>query len=213
MFTPDDRIVYLSNTANGWDLFVTDTSGANVRQVSYDGQFRSTPTVCEKGASIYYSSDQEGTEHIWRTDLQSGASRRVTSGSGELSPKCASSDWVYYIEQVPGEGTHVFKMLPDGKNATRLSDRISISPPFVSLDGRWIAFAGPDKQGAIVATTISAEDGSVHAVVDVGNTRWIRMYGPARGCPTAAELRSLTFVPGYPICGRLQSSKKLQMSS
>ncbi|MGB6475190.1 MAG: protein kinase [Candidatus Sulfotelmatobacter sp.] len=170
VFTPDDRIVYLSNTPNGWDLFVTDTSGANVRQVSYDGQFRSTPTVCEKGASIYYSSDQEGTEHIWRTDLQSGASRRVTSGSGELSPKCASSDWVYYIEQVPGEGTHVFKMLPDGKNATRLSDRISISPPFVSLDGRWIAFAGPDKQGAIVATTISAEDGSVHAVVDVGDT-------------------------------------------
>jgi eukaryotic-like serine/threonine-protein kinase len=170
-FAPDDRIVYLSNTPNGWDLFVTDNNGANVRQVSYDGQFRSTPTVCEKGASIYYSSDQDGTEHIWRTDLQSGASRRVTSGSGELSPKCAaSSDWVYYMGQVPGEGTHNFKMLPNGENATRLSDRLSISPPFLSLDGRWIAFAGPDKQGAIVATTISAEDGSVHAVVDVGNT-------------------------------------------
>ena len=27
-FTPDDRIVYLSNTPNGWDLFVTDTTGA-----------------------------------------------------------------------------------------------------------------------------------------------------------------------------------------
>jgi Tol biopolymer transport system component len=38
------------------------------------------------------------------------------------------------------------------------------------LDGRWIAFAGPNKQGAIVATTISAEDGSVHAVLDVSNT-------------------------------------------
>jgi serine/threonine protein kinase/Tol biopolymer transport system component len=170
-FTPDDRIVYLSNTPNGWDLFVTDMSGADVRQVSYDGDFRSTPTVCEKGASIFFDSDQDGTEHIWRTDLRSGASRRVTSGSGELTPKCAaSSDWVYYIGQVPGKGTYVFKMLPNGGSATRLSDRISISPPFLSLDGRWITFAGPDKQGAIVATTISTEDGSVHAVDDVGNT-------------------------------------------
>jgi eukaryotic-like serine/threonine-protein kinase len=170
-FTPDDRIVYLSNTPNGWDLFVTDISGADVRQVSYDGEFRSTPTVCEKGASIFFDSDQDGTEHIWRTDLRSGASRRVTSGSGELSPKCGpSSDWVYYIGQVPGEGTHVFKMLPNGESATRLSDRISISPPFLSLDGRWITFAGPDKQSAIVATTISTEDGSVHAVDNVGNT-------------------------------------------
>jgi serine/threonine protein kinase/Tol biopolymer transport system component len=170
-FTPDDRIVYLSNTPNGWDLFVTDMSGADVRQVSYDGEFRSTPTVSEKGASIFFDSDQDGTEHIWRTDLRSGASRRVTGGSGELSPKCAaSSDWVYYIAQVPGEGTHVFKMLPNGESATRLSDRISISPPFLSLDGRWITFAGPDKQGAIVATTISTEDGSVHAVDNVGNT-------------------------------------------
>jgi Tol biopolymer transport system component len=95
----------------------------------------------------------------------------VTGGTGELSPKCvASSDWVYYIAQVPGQGTYVFKMLPNGENATRLSDRISISPPFLSLDGRWITFAGPDTQGAIVATTISTEDGSVHAVDDVGNT-------------------------------------------
>jgi serine/threonine protein kinase len=170
-FTPDDRIVYLSNTPSGWDLFVTDTSGANVRQVSYDGEFRSTPALCEKGASIFFDSDQDGTEHIWRTDVQSGSSRRVTSGPGELNPKCAaSSGWVYYIGQVPGEGTYVFKMLPNGENATRLSDRISISPPFLSLDGRWITFAGPDKQGSIVATTISAEDGSVHAVDDVGNT-------------------------------------------
>jgi eukaryotic-like serine/threonine-protein kinase len=170
-FTPDDRIVYLSNTSKGWDLFFMETSGENVRQISYDGQFRSTPTICENGAGIFFDSDQDGTEHIWRTDLQSGSSRRVTSGPGELTPKCAaSSDWVYYIGQVPSEGTYVFKMLPDGKNATRLSDRISISPPFLSLDGRWITFAGPDKQGAIVATTISTEDGSVHAVQDVGNT-------------------------------------------
>jgi serine/threonine protein kinase/Tol biopolymer transport system component len=170
-FAPDNRIVYLSDTSNGWDLFVTDTGGANVRQVSYDGEFRSTPTVCEKGTSIFFDSDQDGTEHIWRTDLKSGSSRRVTSGPGELTPKCsASSDWVYYIAQVPGQGTYVFKMLPNGENATRLSDRISISPPFLSLDGRWITFAGPDKQGAIVATTISTEDGSVHAVDDVGNT-------------------------------------------
>ena len=79
-------------------------------------------------------------------------------------------DWVYYMGQVPDEGTYIFKMLPNGENATRLSDRISISPPFLSLDGRWIVFAGPDKKGAIVATTISAEDGSVHAVDIVGNT-------------------------------------------
>jgi eukaryotic-like serine/threonine-protein kinase len=171
VFTPDNRIVYLSNTSNGWDLFVTDTSGANVRQVSYDGEFRSTPTVCDKGTSIFFDSDQDGTEHIWRTDLGSGASRRVTSGTGELSPKCAaSSDWVYYIAQVPGQGTYVFKMLPNGDNATRLSDRISISPPFLSLDGRWISFAGPDTQGGIVATTISTRDGSVHAVDDVRST-------------------------------------------
>ncbi len=170
-FTPDDRIVYLSNTPAGWDLFLTDTTGAHVRQITYDGQYRDTPTVCEKGASIFYSSDVDGTEHIWRTDLQSGVAKKVTNGPGEIGPKCAaSSDWIYYTGQVPGEGTYVFKMRPNGENATRLSDRLSISPPFLSLDGRWVAFAGPDKKGVIVVTTISTEDGSVKAVGDVGNT-------------------------------------------
>ena len=170
-FTPDDHIVYLSNTAAGWDLFVTDTAGANPRQVSYDGQYLSTPAVCENGASVFYDSDADGTEHIWRTDLKTGSSKKITNGLGEVAPKCsASSDWVFYTGQVPGEGTHVYKMRPTGENATRLSDRISISPPYVSLDGRWISFAGPDKRGTIVAATISAEDGSVKAVTDIGDT-------------------------------------------
>jgi eukaryotic-like serine/threonine-protein kinase len=170
-FTPDDRIVYLSNTTNGWDFFVTDINGAQARQISYDGKYHEAPTVCEKGASIYYSSDQDGTEHIWKMNFQSGASQRVTSGPGEIAPKCAaSSDWVYYMGQVPGQGTYIFKMLPSGGSVRRLNDRITVSPPFVSLDGRWITFAGPDQKGATVGITVSADDGSVKAVHDVSAT-------------------------------------------
>jgi serine/threonine protein kinase/Tol biopolymer transport system component len=159
-FTPDDHVVYLSNTPAGWDLFLTDITGTNVRQITYDGQFRDTPTVCENVASILYSSDADGTEHIWRTDVRSGASRKVTNGPGEFSPKCsASADWVYYMGQIPNQGAYLYKMLPSGEKATKLSDRPSISPPFLSLDGRWITFAGPNEKGAIVANTISTTDG------------------------------------------------------
>jgi eukaryotic-like serine/threonine-protein kinase len=170
-FTPDNRIVYLSSTTNGWDFFVTDTNGAQARQISYDGYYREAPTVCEKGASIYYSSDQDGTEHIWKTNFQSAASERVTSGPGEIGPKCtASSDWVYYMGQVPGQGTYLFKMPPNGKSVTRVSDRLTVSPPFLSLDGRWITFAGPDQKGAVEAIVVSADDGSLKAVHHVGDT-------------------------------------------
>jgi hypothetical protein len=86
---------------------------------------------------------------------------------------------------------------PDGKSAGVYLVDAATGQGMAALGPRWRLINDfqwlPDSSGLLLA----AQD----------------QTGSTRGCPTAAELRSLTFVLGYPICGRLQSSKKLQMSS
>jgi len=44
-FTPDNRIVYVADHAENWDLFIADLDGSNFRQLSVDGRYHNSPTV------------------------------------------------------------------------------------------------------------------------------------------------------------------------
>ena len=165
-FTPDNRIVYTGNHSQNWDLFLSDVNGNNTRQLTFDQHFHGPPAVCDHGRSIVYHTDFDGTNHLWKLDLQTGASSRLTNGAGELVPSCGiGGDWVFYWGQVAGETSYIFKVPVSGGSPTRVSDVVALSPGFASQDGRHVAFAAPGKNGTLEVSVVSAETGTPEAKV------------------------------------------------
>jgi serine/threonine protein kinase len=159
-FTADNRVVFTGNHSGNWDLFIADADGANSRQLTFDGRVHELPTVCEGGRSVLYTSDSDGVFHIWRLDLRTSAFTRLTNGPGEMFPRCApGSDWVFYWGQAAGGASFIFKMKPSGEGSVRLSEQSTISPPYVSLDGKHLVFVTLAK-GAPVPLIVSTETGA-----------------------------------------------------
>jgi serine/threonine protein kinase/Tol biopolymer transport system component len=169
-FTPDNRIVFTGNHSGNWDLFIADVNGANSRQLTFGERNHEVPAVCEGGRTVFYASDSDGVFHIWRLDLQTGASTKLTSGPGEMFPRCVrGSDWVFYWGQTAEGASYIFKMKPSGEGSVRLSDRSTISPAYVSLDGKHLIFVTITKGGPqplVVSTETGASEGKEIKTID-----------------------------------------------
>ncbi len=166
VFSRDNRIVYTGNHSENWDLFMADADGSHARQLSFDQHFHGIPAVCDHGRSIVYTSDPEGTNHLWKLDPQTRSSTKLTDGAGELTPSCAGDgEWIFYWGQVAGGTSYVFKMPVSGGTPVQVSDRIALSPGFVSLDGHHLAFVAPRKDGSIEIALVSAEKATPESAV------------------------------------------------
>jgi len=154
-WTTDNRIVYVTNNADNWDLFIANSDGGNARQLTFDGRFHEWPTLCDHGRAIVVGSDWGGGFHLWKLDLQGGVSIQLTNGGGEQQPECdAAGEWVMYLGQVPGGSTYIFKIPISGGTPVQVSDRLATMGPMVSADGQNVAFQSPGKNGRIVAVNI-----------------------------------------------------------
>ena len=189
-FTPDGRIVYAANHSENWDLFVVDADGANNRQLTFDNRFHGSPTVCDAGRSVVYSSNSSRGDHLWKVDLQSGSATNLTNGSGESIPQCsATGDQIFYWGQVAGGASYIFKIPSSGGTPIRVSDRIALSPPFLSLDAHHVGFATPRKD-AVVLAIASTESGAIESEKHVPATFDLN----ARSIDWISDNRSTAFV-------------------
>jgi hypothetical protein len=75
-------------TTQGADLFVADADGGNVRQLTFDGHDHGLPAVCDSGRAVVSSTNFDGIDHLWKLDLQSGASTKLTNGLRENNTPC-----------------------------------------------------------------------------------------------------------------------------
>jgi serine/threonine protein kinase len=170
---PDNRIVYTGNHAENWDLFITDMDGQNMRQLSFDGRYHNSPTACQDGKSIVYSSDSLGVEHLWKLDLKTGSSSQFTNGAGESDPSCApAGDTIYYIGRVSGKAAAVSKISVAGGTPVQLSEQPSVHDPCVSPDGKHVLFGASKKDRAGVYVTLSTATGKVESEYPLPSTIW-----------------------------------------
>jgi len=161
-FTPDNRIVYSADHSENWDLFIADADGGNVRQLSFDGQYHESPTVCESGQSVVYDSDSAGVSHLWKLDLKNGSSVQITNGLGETYAQCGlKSNLVYYLGQTREGQLKIFKAPVTGGEPAQVSEGVSLSPPQVSFDEKHVLFAHPRKDGKVVGWIVSSTTGEV----------------------------------------------------
>jgi serine/threonine protein kinase/Tol biopolymer transport system component len=167
---PDNRIVYTGDHAETWDLFIADMDGQNTRQLSFDRHFHDSPTACENGQSIVYSTDSLGVPHLWKLDLKTGSAAQLTSGAGESDPACApAGNTVYYVGRTPGGQDTIFKVPTAGGTPVQLWETPS-GAPCVSPNGQHLLFVSARKDGTLVYITMSTATGKVESEYPVSST-------------------------------------------
>jgi eukaryotic-like serine/threonine-protein kinase len=170
-FTPDDKIVYLGNHSENWNIFEVASDGSNERQLTFDKHSHGWPVVCNQGRAIVYGSEVSGVTNVWKLNMQSGESSKLTNGSSELVASCGeNNDWVFYWEQIDRGTSLVYKIPVGGGTPVQVSDRVALSPPFVSLDGRHVLFATPTKDGSVVVAVLATDTGKLENEIIVPDT-------------------------------------------
>jgi eukaryotic-like serine/threonine-protein kinase len=170
-FLPDDQLVYVGNHSQNWDLFSSNVDGSNTRQLTFDGAYHAAPAVCDHGRSIVYYSDTGGSS-LWKLDAQTGNVTQIpNTTAAALTVTCAAeTDTIFFWGQQADGSSYVFKVPFLGGTPVRFSDRVAISPPFLSLDGKHLLFATPMKDGSVGGAIFSADSGKLENEIAVPPT-------------------------------------------
>jgi Tol biopolymer transport system component len=160
-WAPPNRVVYSADHIDNWDLFIVDADGTHGRQLTFDKQYHGRPTVCDEGRSVIYQADNGGATHLWRLDLQSGASAQLTNSLGESLPACAGKgQQIFFLGLLEGNATRAFKVPITGGTPSQISTQHIATGPVPSPDQRHIKFSAFAKDGTATIRIVSMDTGA-----------------------------------------------------
>jgi Tol biopolymer transport system component len=179
-WTPDGRIVFISNESGASDVWLMDPDGKNRKQLTTGGGLNTTPVPSADGRFIVFASLQNGVRNIWRMNSDGSSPVRLTNGLADGLPTISpDSKWVVYNSLAQTKAT-LLKISIEGGTPQQLSDHVAFSATF-SPDGRSIAFLFPESpdpfappnriglmsfpDGAVVKTFTIPTSGTVFPVV------------------------------------------------
>jgi Tol biopolymer transport system component len=178
-WTPDGKLVYVSRSANGCDLWMANADGTEPRQLTLNSGSTDNPTVSADGRFIVFDSDHTGAYHLWRMSADGSNQIQLTNayaeGGGVIS---RDGRWVYY--NTYGD-FRLWKVALEGGEPVKLTDQ-SAQYPSVSPDGQLIAyyqFSNESHKGSITVGRI--EDMKKVAQISMAPGSWIstRLYWDA----------------------------------
>jgi Tol biopolymer transport system component len=142
-WTPDGRIVFISNESGTSDVWLMDPDGKNRKQLTTGSGLNTSPVASADGHFIVFASLQNGVRNIWRMNSDGGNPIRLTNGLADGLPTISpDSKWVVYNSLAQTKAT-LWKISIEGGAPQQLSDHVAFSPTF-SPDGRSIAFLFPE---------------------------------------------------------------------
>src|ERR1041385_3426658 len=142
-WTPDGRVVYVSNESGGADIWLTDPDGNNRKQLTANKAVNVSPVVTADGRYIVFVLWQEGKKNIWRMNLDGSNPVRLTSGLYDSFPSLSpDSRWVVFTA-LDGARPVLWRVSIDGGTPVKVTDEVATASA-VSPDGRYIAFTYPE---------------------------------------------------------------------
>jgi len=133
-FTPDGKIVFVSQNGGSRDLWMMDADGGNQKQLTDDEPANRFPSLTPDGRYIVFDSLGRGGV-IWRMDSDGGNIKRLAD-RGSTPHRSSDGKWVTY--QQGQSAPSVWKVSIDGGQPVRITDKLTIRPAF-SPDGKQIA--------------------------------------------------------------------------
>lgn len=86
-WTPDDRILYVSEQSGKKDIWIMDKDGSNHHPLTFDKSSNEYPSISNDGKSIAFVSSQTGVPHVWMMNTDGTNLRQLTNKSGEAFPQ------------------------------------------------------------------------------------------------------------------------------
>jgi Tol biopolymer transport system component/DNA-binding winged helix-turn-helix (wHTH) protein len=137
---PDGRVVYSSRASGGSDIWVSESDGSNVRQLTTGAQVDRGVAVSRDGKQIAFGANRAGAYNVWRVGADGSAPVQLTFGNGDLKPAFSPDGrWVIFQRGAGLVAPTVWKVSVDGGEATQLT-LTRAQRPQVSPDGKLIAY-------------------------------------------------------------------------
>jgi serine/threonine protein kinase len=142
-WTPDGRLIFVSNEGGNADIWLSDADGSNRKQLTSNQQQNLCPVVSPDGRYVVFASNRNGRTHVWRMDIDGSNAKQLTNGVEDSFPAVSpDNNWVVYSSLGATKETS-WKVPIDGGNAVELSSRVATSP-IISPDGKFIAYLYPE---------------------------------------------------------------------
>ena len=139
-WTPDDRILFMSNEGGITDIWIADPNGGNRKQLTTMGA--TSPVATSDGRYIVFISGRDGKWAVWRMNVDGSNPVRLTQGPFDVYPSVTpDGKWVVYINN-DGPQPTMWKVSIDGGTPVKLSDHTARSA-VVSPDGKLLAYSYP----------------------------------------------------------------------
>ena len=172
-WTRDGKIVYTSSTTGDQDLWVMNSDGTDVKQLTRNARRSSGAIVSPDGRYIVFASTRTGQRRIWRIDIDGSNPLQLTAGKDDQFPFCTpDGKSVVYLSTDTGAYL-LWKVSIDGGTPTQLTDYLT-QRPTVSPDGKMIAIVIVDEQSQpkrFRGAVISIEGGKPLQTFDVPQIR------------------------------------------
>ncbi|HEX6279220.1 MAG TPA: winged helix-turn-helix domain-containing protein [Pyrinomonadaceae bacterium] len=137
-WTPDGRLVFVSQESGNDDIWIMNSDGSERRRLTSDPNIDANPTVSSDGKYLFFVSLRSGVPHIYRMELGGGDATQITNGLSEWGPMASPTGSIIVYQTTDNRG--LWKMAIDGSGQTRLNDAYSYLPAF-SADGERLIFS------------------------------------------------------------------------
>jgi eukaryotic-like serine/threonine-protein kinase len=143
-WTPDGRIVYVSDQTGEAEVWIMDADGGNAKPLTNDKIFKTTPVVSPDGRFIVYTSNSSGGQLI-RIDANGGNPQILVTGIGADNPDIsADGKWIIYSAWIEGM-SRILRIPIEGGLSQTLTEYPAIEPRY-SRDGtRFACFVANEK--------------------------------------------------------------------
>ena len=189
VWSPDGRqILFSSDRSGNLDLWTVQTESGALARITDDPADDWDPAWSPDGTKLLFSSNRSGKYQIWIAEPDGSSPRQVTQDENAQNPTMtADGEWIVYNSFDPDPARRgLWKIRPDGRDATHFADTGPVNVPDLSRDGRYVAYRGETAQSE--TRLLRLADGGDLGFALRGPARFRWLPGAAR--PTLVLLRA-----------------------
>jgi Tol biopolymer transport system component len=139
-WTPDGKIVYVTQSGDNIDIWSMNPDGANPKQLTFDGELKSGSSVSPDGRYVIFSGTRAGVENLWRIDIDGSNLKQLLPGNSLAFFPTVTPDGASVVFNSAQTGKlALWKVGIDGHDPKQLTDFDSLFPA-ISPDGKSVAF-------------------------------------------------------------------------